>query len=664
MEHTIAAPRDGTVRRAALSRRATRSAEGAELLRIAADSDATCESPSASPTPARAWIEACAPRCPRRDVETGARRAAGRPRRGLGAAAAFSTSSSRCAASSTSAPASMRCSSCSCRRDARRAARRCRHVGADGRVRVPRADPRTSASSTSTRPMQRGPLELPQAARARGLPVGVMGLGVLGSAWRRRCAVRVPGQRLEPLAQGRRRHALLRRRRAVRCLPRREPRAGRPAAADRRDARHPQPREPVAHAAPGGYVINVARGAHLVEADLIPLLDSGQLAGATLDVFRAEPLPAEHPFWHHPKITVTPHVSARTLRDDSVAQIAARSARSSAASPSPAWSTRNADTDAMTAMIPTRVTLVDVGPRDGLQNEKQPVADRASRSRWCIACRTPACARSRSPASSSPKWVPQMADNAEVMARHPAQARRALLGADAQHEGLRGARCAARRPDEIVVFGAASEAFSQKQHQLLDRREHRALRAGGRGGARGTASRCAARCRARSAARTRARWRPTRSSAWSRLHEGASACSTSAWPTPSASARRARRRRALEARARSTTRSTRSAAISTTPTARRSPTSTPAWRSACRTFDTSVAGLGGCPYAKGATGNVATEDVVYMLHGLGIETGIDLDELVDAGAFISDALGRAAGVARRHVRCWPNAARRCDVRER
>jgi len=60
-------------------------------------------------------------------------------------------------------------------------------------------------------------------------------------------------------------------------------------------------------------------------------------------------------------------------------------------------------------------------------------------------------------------------------------------------------------------------------------------------------------------------------------------------------------------------------------------------------YDTSVAGLGGCPYAKGATGNVATEDVVYMLHGMGIETGIDLDKLVDAGAFISDFLQRKSG---------------------
>jgi glyoxylate/hydroxypyruvate reductase A len=75
---------------------------------------------------------------------------------------------------------------------------------------------------------------------------------------------------------------------------------------------------------PGGYLINVARGAHLVDADLIPLLDSGQLAGATLDVFEVEPLPADHPFWRHPKITVTPHGSARTEREASIAQIASK----------------------------------------------------------------------------------------------------------------------------------------------------------------------------------------------------------------------------------------------------------------------------------------------------------------------------------------------------
>ena len=74
----------------------------------------------------------------------------------------------------------------------------------------------------------------------------------------------------------------------------------------------------------GGYLINVARGGHLVEEDLIPLIDAGQLSGATLDVFQTEPLAAEHPFWRHPRITVTPHGSARTLRDETVAQIAGK----------------------------------------------------------------------------------------------------------------------------------------------------------------------------------------------------------------------------------------------------------------------------------------------------------------------------------------------------
>ena len=72
----------------------------------------------------------------------------------------------------------------------------------------------------------------------------------------------------------------------------------------------------------GAYLINVARGAHLVEADLLDALASGQLAAATLDVFQEEPLPPDHPFWQEPRITVTPHMSALTLREESVAQIA------------------------------------------------------------------------------------------------------------------------------------------------------------------------------------------------------------------------------------------------------------------------------------------------------------------------------------------------------
>ena len=75
---------------------------------------------------------------------------------------------------------------------------------------------------------------------------------------------------------------------------------------------------------PGAYVINVARGGHVVDDDLMALLDSAHLSGATLDVFRQEPLPAAHPFWKHPQVTVTPHTSARTLRTESIAQIAGK----------------------------------------------------------------------------------------------------------------------------------------------------------------------------------------------------------------------------------------------------------------------------------------------------------------------------------------------------
>ena len=83
-------------------------------------------------------------------------------------------------------------------------------------------------------------------------------------------------------------------------------------------------RDTLARLMPGAYVINVARGAHLVDEDLLALIASGQVAGATLDVFRTEPLPADHPFWRHPKITITPHTSARTLRSESIVQIAGK----------------------------------------------------------------------------------------------------------------------------------------------------------------------------------------------------------------------------------------------------------------------------------------------------------------------------------------------------
>jgi glyoxylate/hydroxypyruvate reductase A len=75
---------------------------------------------------------------------------------------------------------------------------------------------------------------------------------------------------------------------------------------------------------PGAHLINVGRGGHLNEADLLALLDEGKLDGATLDVFETEPLPPDHPFWTHPRVHVTPHIAASTLRDEAIAQIAAK----------------------------------------------------------------------------------------------------------------------------------------------------------------------------------------------------------------------------------------------------------------------------------------------------------------------------------------------------
>lgn len=155
-------------------------------------------------------------------------------------------------------------------------------------------------------------------------PVGVMGLGVLGTRVARtlrhfdfpvrgwsRSAKAIEG--VECFAGAAQFDAFLVRTRILVCLL--------PLTAETDGVMN---RANLAKLQPGGYVINVARGAHLVDEDLVALLDNGHLAGAALDVFRTEPLPAEHPFWRHPKITVTPHTSARTLREESITQIAAK----------------------------------------------------------------------------------------------------------------------------------------------------------------------------------------------------------------------------------------------------------------------------------------------------------------------------------------------------
>ena len=284
--------------------------------------------------------------------------------------------------------------------------------------------------------------------------------------------------------------------------------------------------------------------------------------------------------------------------------------------------------------IPQYVKLVDVGPRDGLQNEKQPVPAAVKIE---LVHRLQAAGLKEIEVTSfvSPKWVPQMADNAEVMAgiqRQPG-VRYAVLTPNMQ-----GYEAALKtRPDEIVVFAAASEAFSQKNincsiAESIERFRpvtQAARTAGIR--VRGAIS-CTVGCPYEGEVA------PERVALVARLMKEIGVQHVGVADTIGVGTPR-KVQRALDAALRHYDindvsghfHDTYGQALANTLAS----LEMGIWQ-----FDTSVAGLGGCPYAKGATGNVASEDVVYMLHGMGIETGIDLDLLIDAGAFISDALGR------------------------
>ncbi len=289
----------------------------------------------------------------------------------------------------------------------------------------------------------------------------------------------------------------------------------------------------------------------------------------------------------------------------------------------------------MNSSLPKRVKLVDVGPRDGLQNEKQPVPAAVKVE---LVHRLQAAGLKEIEVTSfvSPKWVPQMADNAEVMAgivRQPGVRYSVLT------PNLKGLEAAlASRPDEIVVFGAASETFSQRNINCgIEESMERfapvvaAARAAGVH-VRGTLS-CAVGCPYEgdvSAAQVARVARLMKDIGVQHL----GVADTIGVGTPRAV------QRAMEAALQHFAlddvsghfHDTYGQALANTLACLQ----LGVWQ-----FDTSVAGLGGCPYAKGATGNVATEDVVFMLHGMGIETGLDLDRLVDAGAYISGVLGRA-----------------------
>jgi hydroxymethylglutaryl-CoA lyase len=284
--------------------------------------------------------------------------------------------------------------------------------------------------------------------------------------------------------------------------------------------------------------------------------------------------------------------------------------------------------------FPTRVQLIDVGPRDGLQNEKQPVPAAVKVE---LVHRLQAAGLTEIEVTSyvSPKWVPQMADNHEVMSgmtRAPGVRYSVLT------PNLKGFEAALLdKPDEIVVFGAASEAFSQKNincgiAESIERFApvvEAALAAGI--AVRGAMS-CTVGCPYEGDIA------PERVAMLARLMKGigvqrVDVADTIGVGTP------LKVQRAIEATLPHFDidhicghfHDTYGQALVNTYAALQMGV----WN-----FQSSVAGLGGCPYAKGATGNVSTEDLVYLLHGLGIHTGINLDALVDAGAFISTALGR------------------------
>ena len=284
--------------------------------------------------------------------------------------------------------------------------------------------------------------------------------------------------------------------------------------------------------------------------------------------------------------------------------------------------------------IPSKVKIVEVGPRDGLQNEKTQVPA-AVKVELVHRLQDAGLKEIEVTSFVSPKWVPQMADNAEVMA---GIARRADVRYSVLTPNLQGFEAAVlTRPDEIVVFGAASEAFSQKNincsiAESIERFRPVVRAAVAQGIAVRGAISCAVGCPYEGDIA------PERVELVARLmrdigvqHVGVA--DTIGVGTP------LKVQRSLEAALKHYAvdqvsghfHDTYGMALANTLASLQMGI----WH-----FDTSVAGLGGCPYAKGATGNVATEDVVFLLHGMGIETGIDLDKLVDAGKFISDFLGR------------------------
>ncbi|MBL0951310.1 MAG: hydroxymethylglutaryl-CoA lyase [Pseudomonas sp.] len=286
---------------------------------------------------------------------------------------------------------------------------------------------------------------------------------------------------------------------------------------------------------------------------------------------------------------------------------------------------------------PTSVRLVEVGPRDGLQNEKQPISiDDKVR----LVDDLTAAGLSYVEVGSfvSPKWVPQMAGSAEVFAgiqRQPGITYAALT------PNLKGFEAALEaRVEEVAVFAAASESFSQKNINCSTAE---------------SLQRFVPLMEAAKAANVRVRG----------YVSCVLGCPYDGEVAPEQVASVARELYSMGCYEGSLGETIGTGTAGKTPAlievvGRDIPRDRLAGHfhdtygqalaniyasllEGISVFDSSVAGLGGCPYAKGATGNVATEDVLYLLQGLGIETGVDMDKLIAAGQRICEVLGKANG---------------------
>lgn len=289
--------------------------------------------------------------------------------------------------------------------------------------------------------------------------------------------------------------------------------------------------------------------------------------------------------------------------------------------------------------LPAQVTLVEVGPRDGLQNEKTPIST-AIKVELCKQLIEAGIHRLEAAAFVSPKWVPQMADGADVLAglQNMPELQDHTVSYSALVPNLKGMEAAIEAGvQEAVVFTAASEAFTQKNinctiAESIERFKPVAELARAHNiHLRGSIS-CALGCPyqgevpVQSAAEVALRLRDIGVQEFDvadtigvgtalRVNQVFEAVGYSVGLQHVAGHFHDTYGQALA-------------------------NILAALQLGVSTFHSSIAGLGGCPYAKGATGNVATEDVVYLLHGMGIETGLNLNKLVQTGAWISGSIGK------------------------